>query len=275
MNNKNPGWVKLWRDQFTHEISGRKPWCDGYAWSYLYSRANYRPAIVNFRNQYIHAERGQFVTSELKLSKIFGWSRRRTKSFLTSLEIGGMCDIKRSNRFVVITIRNYDKFQSTEDENATTDVTTGGQQEHIDKNIYKDKNIYMSNSDFNLFYQSYPKHEAKKKALNAWLKIRSENGLLNTILLAVEKQKQHKNHLKSKGEFCPEWPLPATWLNGERWKDEIPDVRTESQDKRPDSSCPRCKAQIPPQDRTVEGCIHCENKIENGEKTPKKIAIRW
>ena len=28
---KNKGWVKLWREQFGHEISDRKPWCDGYA----------------------------------------------------------------------------------------------------------------------------------------------------------------------------------------------------------------------------------------------------
>jgi len=147
--NKNVGWVKLWRDQFSHEISERKPWCDGYAWSYLYSRANFRPAIVNFRNQYIPVERGQFVTSELKLSKIFGWSRRRTNSFLTSLERGGMCVNRRTQRYVVITICNYDKFQSMKNEietiDVTTDVTTGGQQVHIDKNNKNDKNVYRGN----------------------------------------------------------------------------------------------------------------------------------
>ncbi|NPU86558.1 MAG: hypothetical protein HPY65_18955 [Syntrophaceae bacterium] len=149
------GWVKLWRDQFHHEISERKPWCDGYAWSFLYARANHRPAIVNFRNQYIPVERGQFVTSELKLAKTFGWSRRRIKNFLTSLEIGGMCDNRRTQRFVVITICNYEKYQSRADDeraiDVTANVTTGEQQKHINKNK-EEKNIYRQNALIVLSY---------------------------------------------------------------------------------------------------------------------------
>jgi hypothetical protein len=130
---------------------------------------------------------------------------------------------------------------------------------HIDKNVKKEKKEYMSESDFNLFYQKYPKHEGRKKAFDAWTKIRSENGLLNTILLAIEKQRQHKDHLKVKGEFCPAWPMPATWLNGRRWEDEVPSAIS-NPDKIKDSGCPKCGAQIPRQDRTENGCIRCENK---------------
>jgi hypothetical protein len=143
---KNKGWVKLWREQFSHEISDRKPWCDGYAWSNLYARANYKAGVVNFRNQYIPVERGQFITSVLKLHERFGWSRRRVNSFLTSLESRGMCDIRRSNRFIVITICNYEKFQSTEDANETTDettdVTTDAQQMHTNKKYKERKEVF-------------------------------------------------------------------------------------------------------------------------------------
>jgi hypothetical protein len=141
---QSKGWVKLWREQFTHEVSDRKPWCDGYAWSYLYSQANYKPGVMNFRNQYISIERGQFITSEFKLHEVFGWSRRRTNSFLTSLEVRGMCTIRRTSRFTMITICNYEKFQSTEDENettdVTTDVTTDGQQMDTIKEVKEVKN---------------------------------------------------------------------------------------------------------------------------------------
>jgi hypothetical protein len=81
----------------------------------------------------------------------------------------------------------------------------------------------MSESDFNLFYQNYPKHEAREKALKAWQKIKPVDGLPDIILNAIEKQKAYNAALKTKGEFCPEWPLPATWLNGRRWEDEIPE----------------------------------------------------
>jgi len=148
---KNKGWVKLWREQFSHEISDRKPWCDGYAWSYIYARANYKAGIVNFRNQYIPVERGQFITSEFKLHELFGWSRRRTNSFLTSLEVRGMCTIRRNKRFIVITICNYEKYQSKEDENETTDettdVTTDGQQMDTNKKEKKEKKETLPAAD--------------------------------------------------------------------------------------------------------------------------------
>ena len=83
----------------------------------------------------------------------------------------------------------------------------------------------MSESDFNLFYQTYPIHQSRKKAFDAWKKIKADNGLPEIILAAIEKQKVHKAALKARGEFVSEWPLPATWLNGRRWEDEIPEAK--------------------------------------------------
>jgi hypothetical protein len=164
---KNKGWVRLWREQFSHWVSERKPWCDGYAWSYLYAQANHKRGVVNFRNQYIQVERGQFVTSMLKLSSVFGWNRRRTSNLLLMLETQGMCDIRRTNRFIVITICNYEKYQSPQGENDTTDETTGdttdAQQMHTNKNVKnKELKIYCNSfetissflsslSDFQIF----------------------------------------------------------------------------------------------------------------------------
>jgi len=142
---QSKGWVKLWREQFTHEVSERKPWCDGYAWSYLYSQANYKPGVANFRNQYIPVERGQFITSILKLHKIFGWSRRRTIAYIISLSHRQMLTYRTTSRFMMITICNYEKYQGTDDENettdVTTDVTTDAQQKHTIKEVKEVKNI--------------------------------------------------------------------------------------------------------------------------------------
>jgi len=113
---KNKGWTKLYRAQFTHWISERKPWCDGYAWCYLCSRANHKEGAVNFRNQYIEIERGQLLTSKLKLQKIFGWSYRKTTNFLKALENDKMCTIRMTNRFIVITVVKYELYQSKEEQ---------------------------------------------------------------------------------------------------------------------------------------------------------------
>jgi hypothetical protein len=80
-------------------------------------------------------------------------------------------------------------------------------------------------SDFEKFYSAYPKREAKKKALDTWVKLHPDNDLQQNILDAIEKQKIHKDGLKSRNEFCPEWPLPASWLNQRRWEDEMPEVK--------------------------------------------------
>jgi hypothetical protein len=121
---KNWGWVKLHRAQFGHEISEGKPWCDGYAWSYLYAMANHKPGVVNFRNQYIPVERGQFITSMLRLCTVFGWGRRRLKSFLQSLKNRGMCTYRSTNRFLVVTICNYNRYQGREEEKEQTEEQT-------------------------------------------------------------------------------------------------------------------------------------------------------
>jgi len=113
---KNKGWTKLYRAQFIHWISERKPWCDGYAWCYLCSRANHKEGIINVRNEYIEVKRGQFLTSKLKLQKIFGWTYKRTSSYLKALENDKMCTIRTTNRFIIITIVNYDLYQSKEEQ---------------------------------------------------------------------------------------------------------------------------------------------------------------
>ena len=191
MSDKNSGWVKLWREQFNHEISERKPWCDGYAWSYLYSRANFKPAIINFRNQYINVDRGQFVTSKLKLQRIFGWSKKRTNSFLTSLEVGGMSTIRTTNRFIIITICNYDKFQSTEDEKEPTEGITEGPTESpqraTDKNVknVKNKTPRDFSSEISSLGKRYSDQETINLAFQAISSTRKSNRLADSVMLSI------------------------------------------------------------------------------------------
>jgi hypothetical protein len=74
---------------------------------------------------------------------------------------------------------------------------------------------------FDVFWKAYPKKQAKQTAIKAWNKIDFSNGTLELILSSIEKQKIYKEQLKRSGEFCPEWPMPSTWLNGHRWEDEV------------------------------------------------------
>ncbi|GAH51241.1 unnamed protein product [marine sediment metagenome] len=115
---KNKGWTKLYRAQFAHWIS-KKPFCDGYAWTYLYNQANHKEGMVNLRNEYIKVERGQFVTSKKKLQKFFGWTRRHLENFLTALENDQMLTYRMTHRFTVVTIVNYEVYQSNDTKSDT------------------------------------------------------------------------------------------------------------------------------------------------------------
>jgi len=98
MKMKNKGWVKLWRNQYNNWISEGKPWCDGYAWTFLYSQANHKKGMVNFRNEYIEVKRGQLLTSKLKLQGIFGWTRWHVVNLLKALKNAEMITYRTTNR---------------------------------------------------------------------------------------------------------------------------------------------------------------------------------
>ena len=144
MNNK--GWVKFHRVQFSNWIS-KKPFCDGYAWTYLYTQANHKKGMVNFRNEYIKIERGQFLTSKLKLQRIFGWTYRHVENFLLALKNDENITYRTTNRYIVITIVNYDIYQSyaeqndeQNDEQSKNRLGTDYKRGNTNKNEENDKN---------------------------------------------------------------------------------------------------------------------------------------
>jgi hypothetical protein len=69
---------------------------------------------------------------------------------------------------------------------------------------------------FEEFIKLYPRREAKKAAEKAWMKLNEEE-----TDLAFEGLKKQLFMLKSRERVYI--PLPATWLNGARWEDEIED----------------------------------------------------
>lgn len=71
---------------------------------------------------------------------------------------------------------------------------------------------------FDQFYSAYPRKIARKNAIKAWEKINVTPELLKTMLDAIEKQKKSSQWSKDGGKFIPH---PATWLNAERWNDEV------------------------------------------------------
>ena len=71
-------------------------------------------------------------------------------------------------------------------------------------------------SNFDQFWQAWPLKRAKKDAEKAWKAVGADNQI-EAILQAVDKQRR-TIWAGEKSRFIP---LPATWIRGERWTDEI------------------------------------------------------
>jgi len=87
---------------------------------------------------------------------------------------------------------------------------------------------------FSEFWSSYPNRKGKGAAAKKYEKIDADTH--KTILLAIEAQKRYRAAAKKTGEFMPEWCMPATWLNQQRWLDEI-ESHAELKEKKASKVC--------------------------------------
>jgi len=91
--------------------------------------------------------------------------------------------------------------------------------------VIKNKNINAQaelERLFDEFWQEYPKKIAKKKAQQIFFRIlkkkKNKQPLFNEIMTGLKKYKQTPQWKKDNGAYIPH---PTTWLNQERWTDDI------------------------------------------------------
>lgn len=121
--------------------------------------------------------RGSKVTSRKKLSDETGLSEQQVRTALSKLKSTNEITIKSTNRFMVINIVNYEKYQSKLDDSnqqdnqehnqqITNEQPTDNQQittiEEVKKYRSKDNNIYIVDSFFEEMWKLYPNKEGKK-----------------------------------------------------------------------------------------------------------------
>ena len=77
--------------------------------------------------------------------------------------------------------------------------------------------------DFDLIWATYPRKAAKAFARKVWAKLNPTSELAQKILGAIQSWKES-------GVWEDQRYIPhlATWLNGERWEDELPAKKKEN-----------------------------------------------
>ncbi|MNR93679.1 hypothetical protein D3C72_247370 [compost metagenome] len=138
------GWIKLHRKVQDHWIYQEKRKFSRYeAWLDMIMMANHKANKFLHGNELVEVERGQFITSELKLMDRWDWGKNKLRLYLDLLEKDGMIIKKTDRKRTAITICNYGVYHDFETENgpqADHERTDSGPSADTNKNVKKDKN---------------------------------------------------------------------------------------------------------------------------------------
>jgi hypothetical protein len=79
----------------------------------------------------------------------------------------------------------------------------------------KDKD---NDNKFERFWTVYPRHVSKQEAKRKFEKLNPDEELLETMIRAVEVQKESDQWTRDGGQYIPH---PSTWIHQRRWEDDV------------------------------------------------------
>ena len=202
---ENNSWVKL------HRKFLEWGWYDDINTSRLFLhlllRANYKNKVWHG----ININRGQLLTSLTHLSEETGLSVQNIRTSITKLKSTQELTRETSRYYTLLTVVNYDKYQSnqhTEQQMANTRLTTTKES--------KKESIHICS--FQEFWKKYPKKVSKKKAEAVYESKATSKKAEDLILQGLEKYINKWKIEKTDEKYIPN---PTTWLNQERWEDDV------------------------------------------------------
>ncbi len=205
---------------------------------HLLLNASFKPA----KWQGVQLEPGQLITGRIEIANQTGLSEQRVRTALKNLKSTGEITIKSTNRYSLITVINWAKYQNdienqpaeqpTTNQQSTSNQPTTNQQptnnqphRNNDNNDNNNKKEKIVDILFDTFWAAYPKRQDKKGAQKAFAKLKPDADLLKRMLLSITIWKHSEQWTSEGGKYIP---LPSTWLNNRRWEDEPPAQRKSS-----------------------------------------------
>jgi len=175
-------------------------------------------------------ERGTLTGTPESLSRMLGITEQEIALFIAEIELFKFASVTVHNRKVTLENRRMVRDEKARKNNTNRQarfrnnakdngkVTSPSSSSVSSPSKQKDIYAHFFNEQF---WPVYPKKQAKKKALKAWLKLEPDDALTERIVADVKDRTPSEQWTKDNGQYIP---LPATYLNGERWTDE--DVAT-------------------------------------------------
>lgn len=192
------GWIKLHRKIQDHWIYQEKRKFSRYeAWLDMIMMANHKGNRFLHGSELIEVERGQFVTSEIKLMDRWDWGKNKIRLFLDLLEKDGMIVRKADRKRTTITICNYGLYHDSETKNgpqADHERTTDGPSADTNKNEENDNNDKNVKEDIKTIYDFWNsleiiKHRELTQKMKSGINARLEGRTVEEITEAMQNYK--------------------------------------------------------------------------------------
>ena len=137
------GWVKLYRKSIDSQaFQNDALWK---VWSWCLMRANYKDTWVPVKTgrgeTQVFVKRGQFIFGRKTASKELKMKPTTVNYRMQKLRDMQNLDIQTDRHYSIVTVRNYNLYQSEAFKELTTNLTTNCQPTDTDKNVKNKKNI--------------------------------------------------------------------------------------------------------------------------------------
>lgn len=152
----NNGFINIHRKILDNPISKKPHWA--WLWIYLLLRANWDDTSIIWNGELRKISKGSFVTGRNSLSKQTGIPASTIEDILKYLETQQQIRQEKNNKYRVITIVNWERYQKS-DSKSNNKATTKQQLADTDNNINKD-NKENKRAEASISYlDSIPKEE--------------------------------------------------------------------------------------------------------------------
>lgn len=222
--NEKRGWISLHRKITNHWLYEEKRVFSKFeAWIDILLQVNHAEAKLIIQNTLFTIKKGQSINSLDTWSKRWNWNKSMTRRFLKTLEQDGMIKLRNEFKTTRITVCKFDDYQDKRnaDETELKRIRNASETELTpNNNVNKDNNENKVNKyleSFESFWLKYPSKVNKKDCLKKWLTLSDDE--IDKIESTID------DFIKYKPFKEYNHPNPKTYLNGERWNDEIKVVK--------------------------------------------------
>lgn len=137
--------------------------------------------------------------------------------------------IKRMQPLIEKRQNNREKYQQKKQDDKGRFISEAENAQNVTKNPQrKGKERKEYTEEFERFWSAYPKKVGKGDAFKAWQKMNGNRPSIEEIESILEQQRNSVEWTKENGQYVPN---PSTWLNQERWHDELKPAQSNKRQK--------------------------------------------